>query len=740
MVVLTRSAVKKLQKSKRIQRRVTPKGKKRSRKRATPSKVVRRPLQPQYKRDNLFSVLLMIDYFTDDDDYISTPTSSITSTPPILAATAPPPSAAPTPTPSAAPTIASVATAVVSSVFGLFTSPTRIPTLPPTVDGLPNEDATSVSVKKIKNCCEILSLNSKHINNMDNLKLIDKFYTDNGYIPKYEYSTDTELSNLKKVHDNEIAFLSQIDVQFQYEKLYTDIKSFILTIVASDPVEDIPTTIQRSLPSDIYNAINVIIIESYNTCEHNYIRAISRITKDLDKRYTALAPGSPDPVISSFVVPQKCIIESINKMLASKLSPFFNKLLEILKYEKTKESNYNYLFYRVYFNTLRNIYNAFTKKPKSYNELEIDEYAQKMTIALRVYNEIIIIEDYVDISSNNRFPNLTKDNATTVDLTMELEQLKQDIKNKMIDVGLDAQASTASPEIKHQARLTCLNYTIGKDLTDSIKTKLTVIEKVFPYKASMKRLLKNVLHIESFLSNNTHASGAMHIKTIYEKEMDMYRFITAPSKKIDLKPKFRFIFSQIKFSVFLPIYLEIKSFVEEFTDTFNSNYNMTKVVKEIHDKVSQINGAILVERLNITAISVETDKRSIAFIGNVGGALTTWTLPEEINNNNINLVISKLSTYTLKYNTFFDNPNKKQNIYNYFYNDVDYNKYLITLLNKIITYREVDPVLQPNPDVETTPSVETPARRQHTNYNSTIVGQTLNATQQSRQSRGRPLA
>jgi hypothetical protein len=692
-----------------------------------------------------------------DDDYISTtPTSFITVTPPIPAVrrTIPPVPPPPAPTPPAAPATPTIAS-VVSSVVGLFTSPTPTPPPPPTVDGLPNEDATALSVKKLKNCCDILSLNSKHIDNMDNLKLIDKFFTDNGYIPKYEYSTDTEFSNLKKVTKaNEIAFLSQIDVEYQYEKLYTDIKSFIRTIVASDPlVDDIPTTIQRSLPADVYEPIKTSIVDAYSTCAREYNKAIVRINKDLDKRYTALAPGSPDPVISKFSVPQKCIIVSINNNLALELLPFFNKLLEILEYERTKESNYNYPFYRTYFNTLKNIYDAFTKTPKSYNVLEIDEYAQKMSTALRVYNEIIIIEDYVDIKRDNRFPDLTKANII-VDLTEPLKQLKQDIKDKMIDVAIavqpaSAQPANVSPEIKHQARLTCLNYIISKDLTDSIKVNLTAIDKVFPYKASMKRLLKNVLHIESFLSNNIpdFRGAIMDIKTIYDKDMvDMYRYITIPMKKIDTKPKFRLIIPEIKFSVFLPMYLEIKSFVDNFTDNFNSKYNMTKVVKEIQDKVSQISGNILLNRLNITdPISIDSDKRSITFIGKVGGTLDTEPLPDEIDDTNINQVISRLLTYTLKYNTFFENPRKLLNIYYYFYNDIDFNNYLITLLDKIITYKEEDvPVLASTPVVaETTSSTGQPPVTNRgvsalRNVVRDVVDRTINTSLQSRQSPGRP--
>jgi hypothetical protein len=374
-----------------------------------------------------------------------------------------------------------------------------------------------------------------------------------------------------------------------------------------------------------------------------------------------------------------------------------------------------------------------------------------MSTALRVYNEIIIIEDYVDIKRDNRFSDLTKANII-VDLTEPLKQLKQDIKDKMIDVAIAVQPALAQPanvlpEIKHQARLTCLNYIIGKDLTNTIKVNLTAIDKVFPYKASMKRLLKNVLHIESFLSNNIPAfSGAiMDIKTIYEKDMvDMYRYNTT-TKKVD-KPKFRFIIPEIKFSVFLPMYLEIKSFVDNFTDNFNSKYNMTKVVKEIQDKVSQISGNILLNRLNITdPISIDSDKRSITFIGKVGGALDTETLPEEIDYNNINQVISKLLTYTLKYNTFFENPRKLLNIYYYFYNDIDFNNYLITLLDKIITYKEEDvPVLASTPVVaETTSSAGQPPVTNRgvsalQNVVRDVVDRTINTSLQSRQSPGRP--
>lgn len=137
--------------------------------------------------------------------HVSAPTPAIaptTSAPAIASTLSVPapviPRSRPTPIPQ--PGIISSIASTVGSFLGI-TSPPPVPTsLLLDVDGEPNEPATDDVLAKLKNCCDIYDLSAKYHDNIDIVKAIHSFFKKYKYVPTYKYSDDEiTLSNLQKV-------------------------------------------------------------------------------------------------------------------------------------------------------------------------------------------------------------------------------------------------------------------------------------------------------------------------------------------------------------------------------------------------------------------------------------------------------------------------------------------------------------------------------------------------------------
>ena len=132
--------------------------------------------------------------------HVRAPTPAIAPTIPVPAPPRPAPRPAPRPPITSPPGIISSIASTVGSFLGI-TSPPPIPTsLSLDVDGEPNEPATGEVLAKLKNCCDIYDLSAKYHDNIDIVKSIHSFFKKNKYIPTYKYSDDEiGLSNLEKV-------------------------------------------------------------------------------------------------------------------------------------------------------------------------------------------------------------------------------------------------------------------------------------------------------------------------------------------------------------------------------------------------------------------------------------------------------------------------------------------------------------------------------------------------------------
>ena len=130
--------------------------------------------------------------------HVRAPTPAIAPTIPVPAPTRPPPRPAPRPPITSSPGIISSIASTVGSFLGI-TSPPPVPTSLD-VDGEPNEPATNEVLAKLKNCCDIYDFSAKYHDNIDIVKAIHNFFKKYKYIPTYKYSDDEiGLSNLEKV-------------------------------------------------------------------------------------------------------------------------------------------------------------------------------------------------------------------------------------------------------------------------------------------------------------------------------------------------------------------------------------------------------------------------------------------------------------------------------------------------------------------------------------------------------------
>ena len=710
MVVLTRSAYKRQQQKekkeeKKGSRKHNTKYKKRSiDKRKRKRSVHKRSRSPLKINLNLLTILN--DIFDDDPSppvitpsplssapavvtsYISSAISAVTSifsstapTPTLTPAPAPAPALAPTPAPTPAP-------ARFASPSG--TEPGSVTTSLSSTDddGAPNEESTASTLKRIKNCCDILNINST-INNIEILNQVNEFFKKNNYIPKYEYSDDDKLQNLNKVNNTEKPLLLLIDIRYQYESLFDDIQKFYtskMSSIVADTRDDIDI-INSILPPTAYAPIKQSIIDAYiNTKAKFTNKVLFAIEKFLGKTNNSLLTGTPDATITNFTLHPKCIITSINNTMAYQLKNSFEKLLDILQFEKSKTKDHNFVYYRMYFEALKKLYGVLTKRPNTYDSIETDEYFSKLGKLVVIYNQIIIMEDYNDILDKSLFTDMIMKNTGPVLISNEVIELKNSIKS-LIDNGFIIQLDSIDSATKQNGRIACINYdlTPKESAINYTRKQVQMISEVFPYKPKMKQIILNLNHINAFYkTTNVTNSG---IETLLNRDTEI---LAVMQKKLSNKFNYKGVYPDMKYSGFLPIYIECKTFVDNFVTSFDQNYNMTNTIKEINIKINKINNSILIGQIDLVQPVIIPENTKIILATPSWDGLLEETLPIEVTNNNIKSLTKLLSTYLEKYSYFIVSPlllKAKFNRYTYYSTDSVFNLYVVKLLDEVLTYR-----------------------------------------------------